>query len=217
MAGNRPVSAANLVTAVRLLLLAPLWALALSGNTRVVGIGLILAGVTDVLDGRLARRLVQESVRGAQMDAIADTALLISAAAWLGLLYPEIMRDNTALLGVVAGAYAANMAAEWLGFHRIGNPRQLSAKLAGGLLYAFALFTFLTGDYEAALLRLALFALLISSVEGLVAATRTIQASGMASSNRSQAPNITTGDASNASPIASMKSSAIPVAQDVNP
>ena len=208
---------ADLVTVTRLLLIGPLWLLALSGNGRLLGCGLILAGLTDVIDGRLARRLGQESVRGARLDAIADTALLISAAVWLDFLHPEITRDNGALLISAGMVYSTALAAGWLAFRRFVNPRQLSAKFAGGLLYAFALVTFLTGDYEVVLLRVAVFVLVVASVEGLVAATRTIHASGIASSNRSQAPHTTTGDPSRASPIASMTSSAIPVAKDVTP
>jgi len=59
------MSPANLVTLTRLLVLGPLW-FALSGNGRLAGFGLIVAGATDVIDGRLARRLRQESRHGAR-------------------------------------------------------------------------------------------------------------------------------------------------------
>lgn len=211
------MSPANLVTLTRLLVLAPLWLLALSGSGRLVGFGLILAGVTDVIDGRLARHLGQESLRGAHLDAIADAALLVSAAAWLELLHPELARDSGWLLASAGAIYAAYVVAGWLAFRRAVDPHQLSAKVAGGLLYAFALFTFLTGDYEVVLLRIVVVALAVASVEGLVVAIRAIHASGIASMQRSHIPHASNRDASNAIASASIATSAIPATKDMAP
>ena len=211
------MSPANLVTLTRLLVLGPLWLFALSGNGRLVGLGLIVAGVTDMIDGRLARRLGQESPRGARLDAIADAALLISAAAWLALLHPELARDNGWLLVTAGVVYGASRLAGWLAFRRLADPRQLSAKVAGGLLYAFALFTFLTGDYEVVLLRVAVASLVVASVEGVAAAVRAIHASGIASRQRSHIPHASNCDASSASASASSTISPIPVTREIAP
>ncbi|TMC69202.1 MAG: CDP-alcohol phosphatidyltransferase family protein [Chloroflexi bacterium] len=69
------VRTADAVTWLRLLLLPVIWVLAMLGHGRLVGAGLVLAGVTDFLDGYLARRLGQESSAGARLDAIADRSL----------------------------------------------------------------------------------------------------------------------------------------------
>ena len=211
------MSPANLLTLARFLLLAPLWVLALSGQSRLVGCGLVLAGLTDVLDGYLARRLGQESLTGARLEAIADSALLISAAAWVVVLHPEVARDNRVLLGVAATVYGSSLMADWLAFGRLVDPRQVSSKVAGGLLYAFALITFLTGDYEPLLLRLAVFALLIASIEGVITAIRTIHVSGIMSMHRSHAPQAEKEVESRTSASASTASSAIPTARDTGP
>ena len=208
------MSAADCLTFSRLLLVPFIWLLALQGQGRLVGFGLIVAGATDVLDGYLARRLGQVSTRGARLDAIADIVLLVSAAAWLQLLHPEIARDNGALLATTAALYACGVAAAVIAFRRVVDPSQLTSKIAGGALYAVALFTLLTGDYEPLLLRLALLALTVSSMESIVTAIRTIQARGIASSNRSQAPQASNDVASNPSPITSIASSATPTAND---
>src|SRR5438874_13316847 len=92
------MAAADYLSFLRLLLVPLIWLVALQGQSRLVGVGLIAAGVTDALDGYLARRLGQVSTRGARLDAIADIVLLVSAAAWLQLLHPDIARDNGALL-----------------------------------------------------------------------------------------------------------------------
>jgi phosphatidylglycerophosphate synthase len=211
------MSAADCVTFLRLLLVPFIWLLALQGQGRLVGFGLILAGVTDVLDGYLARRLGQVSTRGARLDAVADLTLLVSAAGWLQLLHPEIARDNGALLATTAALYAGGVAAGLIVFRRVVDPRQLTSKIAGGSLYVFAVITLLTGDYEPLLLRLALLALIVSSVESIVTAIRTIQASGIASSNRSQAPQASNDVASSPSPITSIPTSAMPTANEIRP
>src|SRR5438552_1085435 len=168
------MSAADWISAARLLLVPVLWPLAVTGHGRLVGFGLLVAGVTDFLDGQVARRSGRVSRHGARLDAIADSLLLVSTAAWLQVLHPEIVRDAGTLLAATAAVYGASIAAGMIAFRRLVDPKQLSAKLAGGLLYAFALVTLLTGAYEPLLLRVAALALAISSVEGLVAAIKTI-------------------------------------------
>ena len=211
------MSVADYLTLLRLLLVPFIWLLALQGQGRLVGLGLIAAGVTDALDGYLARRLGQVSTRGARLDAIADIVLLVSAAAWLQLQHPQIAREEGATLAVAATAYASGLMAGLLAFRRVVDPRQLSSKIAGGALYAFALFTLLTGDYEPLLLRLALLALVVSSIESIVTAIRTIQASGIARSSRSQAPQASNDVASRTSPLTSIVTSATPTASDTGP
>lgn len=211
------MSAADGLTCLRLLIVLLVWPLAMSGQGRLVGLGLVAAGVTDVLDGYLARRLGQASPRGARLDAIADTVLLVSAAAWLQLLHPEIASDNGALLAATAAIYAGGVAAGVIVFRRLVDPRLLTSKIAGGALYAFALITLLTGDYEPLLLRLALLVLMVSSLESVVTAIRTIQVRGIASSKRSQAPQASNDVASSASPATSMPNSAMPTASESRP
>ncbi|HEY0832172.1 MAG TPA: CDP-alcohol phosphatidyltransferase family protein [Candidatus Dormibacteraeota bacterium] len=209
------MSAADWISAARLLLVPLLWPLALTGHGRMVGIGLLLAGVTDFLDGRLARRTGGGSRRGARLDALADTVLLISAAAWLQILHPEILRENGALLAVTATVYAASLAAGIVAFRRLVDPRQISAKVAGGMLYAFALITFLTGAYEPLLLALAALALAVSSAEGVVVAIRTIHAKARARRQRSHAPHASNDAASRTGAATSMPTSPRPIATEI--
>ena len=77
---------ANLVTASRLVLSAPLFILlqtpgdgARWGALAV----LVLAGLTDVVDGRIARALGQTSKLGAMLDLVADRVLTATLAAGL--------------------------------------------------------------------------------------------------------------------------------------
>jgi phosphatidylglycerophosphate synthase len=206
--------AADWISAARLLLVPLLWPLALAGQGRLVGVGLVLAGLTDLIDGRVARRTGGGSRQGARIDAIADSVLLISAAAWLQILHPEILRENGALLAVTANAYAASLAAGIVAFRRLVDPRQISAKVAGGMLYAFALITFLSGAYEPLLLTLAALALAFSSAEGVVVAIRTIHANARTRRQRSQAPHASKDVASSTGAASNMPASPRPTATE---
>jgi len=211
------VRAADRLSAARLGIAAVLWPLALAGQGRIVAAGLVLAGLTDALDGFVARRLGQASVRGARLDAIADNALLLSAAAWIGILHPDVVRDHGGLLFAVALLYAVSTGVSWVAFRRLVDPRQLSAKVAGGLLYLFALVTLFTGVVAGALLVLALATLSVSCLATIVTASHAIHARATASSHRSQAPQNANGVVSSTSPTARVVTSSAPSPTDTRP
>lgn len=208
------------LTGIRLLLIPILWIAALLGNGRLVGVGLLAAGATDFLDGYLARRLGQESTAGARLDSLADNLLLVSAIAWIELLHPEILRENTALVAVTIGLYIASLSA--------GRLNLFSSKVAGGALYTFGVITLLSGGYEPLLLWLAAGTFMLSSAEALLAKlvspprrrrseTNTIHAMGSARKQRSQAPHAAKVVGSSASPTSSIPTAAAPNANELQP
>jgi phosphatidylglycerophosphate synthase len=230
---------ADLLSGMRLVLIPILWIAAVLGNGRAVGVGLLVAGATDFLDGYLARSLGQESTAGARLDSLADNLLLGSAMAWMELLHPEILRENTALVAVTVGLYLASLAVGLIRFHQLGNLHLYSSKVAGGALYSFAVITLITGGYEPLLLWLAAAAFLVSSAETLLAqlllsavdenlgsillARRrraemtTIHAIESARKQRSQAPQSANVVGSSASPTSSIPTSAAPNANEIQP
>lgn len=235
---RRGLRMADALTWLRLLLLPVIWWLALLGQGPLVGLALLLAGITDFLDGFLARRLGQETPEGAGLDSIADILLLLSAMLCIELLHPEIARENP---GLVAGAFSVYLMSQAVGlikFRRLLNVHLYSPKVAGGLLYAFAVLTLVTGGYERPLLALAAVAWIISSLETLAAQllfsavdesmgsvllvrrrraeTNTVQATGSARKHRSQAPTANVVGIS-ASPISNTPSAAAPSPKDSGP
>jgi len=91
----------NAVTSLRIILLAPLFALLVSGagsGARGWALAVFLAaGLTDVLDGYLARKLGEVSALGAMLDLIADR--LLTAVTLVALISAGALRG----WGVVAG------------------------------------------------------------------------------------------------------------------
>src|SRR5450756_2481464 len=158
-----------MLSGLRLLLIPALWLAALAGNGRIVGIGLLAAGTTDFLDGYLARRFAIPDPAGARLDSLADNLLLLSAMAWIELLHPEILRENTVLVAATFGLYLVSLSTGLIKFHQLGNLHLYSSKVAGGALYSFAVITLVAGVYEPLLLWLAAAALMVSSAETLLA------------------------------------------------
>ncbi len=156
---------ADAITCLRILLLPVVWAYALLGDGRAVAAGLVAAGLTDYLDGFVARRLGQGSPAGARLDVTADTLVLLSAVAWIGMLHPEVAGENTALIAVALLAYTVAVGIGIVNFRKLPNLHLYSSRLAGGLLYAFATITLFTGHYDRVLLALAAGAFILSCVE----------------------------------------------------
>jgi phosphatidylglycerophosphate synthase len=227
------------ISGFRLLVVPPVVWLALSGNGRLVGAALILAGLTDFLDGYLARRLDQQSAHGAWLDSLADSLLLIAAAASLEILHPRILRENTGLIAATFVLFAASLIVGLIKFRKLGNLHLYSSKVAGGLLYSFALLTLFMGAYEPLLLATAVAALIFSSAETLLgqllassvneemgsvllarrrrAEVTTTHDMGSASMPRSQTPQPLNVVVNNAAPIASITSSAAPITTEITP
>ncbi len=71
----------NLITALRILLLVPLYGLLAFGGPeqRWWALGVfLLAGLTDIVDGQLARRTGRTSASGAMLDLLADRLLTLT-------------------------------------------------------------------------------------------------------------------------------------------
>lgn len=80
------VTIPNLITIFRFLLVpAVIWAL-VSGDVEWALAGFVVAGVSDAVDGFIARHFDQQSELGAYLDPMADKLLLVSVFIVLGLM-----------------------------------------------------------------------------------------------------------------------------------
>jgi len=133
----------NLLSAARLLLVPVLWLLYSSRQYTAQAIVLFIAGMTDVLDGYLARRRNRISRIGSRMDTAADLALLASVYAWIILLVPELVWSRRILVIAAVVFTLGFLAIGWLRFRRIADVHIYSAKAAGVFTHAFVLFALL--------------------------------------------------------------------------
>ncbi len=135
----------NRITLVRILLIPVLWVLFFLRMPMLIGIGLILAYVTDKLDGLTARLLDQKSMFGDRMDSFADHVLLPSIVIWLVRFRPVVYSSHRILGIVTVCAYLATIAVGLARSRRFGGAHLLFAKLLGLVGYTFAAVTLLAG------------------------------------------------------------------------
>lgn len=104
------MTAATLLTSVRILLLAPLFSLVASrpeGSWASLGV-LLAAGLTDVIDGRLARALNQVTRLGAMLDLMADRLLTLTVV--VALAASGALRGGFLVAGLILAARAVVVA-----------------------------------------------------------------------------------------------------------
>ena len=98
----------NIITGLRILLI-PIFALFLSNNYYIVALCLFLVmGISDALDGIIARYLKCESIIGSYLDAIADKIMINTSFYFLCLMnilpfyifYIVLLRDLIILMGI---------------------------------------------------------------------------------------------------------------------
>ncbi len=127
---------ANLITGSRIVLsVALLFCPALSPVFFVL---YIAAGITDMIDGAVARRTGTVSAFGARLDTVADIVLV---AVCLFKLLPvlDVPVWLCIWIAVIAVIKAANIAVGYLRQKRLISVHSVLNKLTGGLLFAFPL------------------------------------------------------------------------------
>ncbi|MFQ5857807.1 MAG: CDP-alcohol phosphatidyltransferase family protein [Anaerolineae bacterium] len=157
----------NQLSGVRLLLIPILWILAFMKLPRLVGIGLIVAGLTDFLDGFVARKFNQVTKFGSKLDSLADNLLLPSVLVWVSMLRPEILADHRVLTITSILVYASSLLVGWLKFRRFGDLHLYSSKAGGLVGYVFIIHALLFG-YHQGLFYVAIGMFTLSSTETLV-------------------------------------------------
>jgi phosphatidylglycerophosphate synthase len=161
------------LTLVRLVSVPVLWIVALFREPLWLGVGVIVAAFTDIIDGPIARRSHRTTARGSRVDSIADHLLTASIALWIVWLRPAFVAEHLPLLAAWAILGAAALLVGWVRFRKIGDLHLYSAKVAGTLGYLFAIWLLLFGTYSTAAFYVLMAVLFVASGESLlVVATR---------------------------------------------
>jgi phosphatidylglycerophosphate synthase len=157
----------NALSTLRLALVPLLWIFALQGRLGWVGVGLLVAGATDVLDGQLARRLNAVTPEGARLDSLADNLLALSGAAWLLLLRPDVVAAFWPVLLLWLVCYLAFLTVGVVKFRQVGNLHLYSGKASAVFEYAFLVHCMLLPGIPVVLFFTAAAISMLSLAEGL--------------------------------------------------
>ena len=161
-------SPANLFSLSRLLLVPVLWWLAWQGEAFWLGIGLLYCGLSDTIDGNLARWLKQTSPEGAQLDSYADHLVLFSSVGWILMLVPELITDHIAMVSIMLTVSITALLVGVVKFRRFANLHLYSSKFAAVMLYVLIVSSFLFDGYSNILFWIACLSYTVSSIEMLV-------------------------------------------------
>jgi phosphatidylglycerophosphate synthase len=127
---------ANAVTLARGLLIAPILGLLMAGRTCPALALYVLAALTDLVDGWLARLKGQSSAFGAQLDATIDNLFSLGILGFLTLAYPDLVRREWLACVVLFGSPLAYLGVSWLITRRLLMFHVWSAKLGAVLLFS---------------------------------------------------------------------------------
>ena len=126
---------ANAVTLSRGVLILPIFGLLWSGRpTAALGL-YVLAALTDVADGWLARRFKQSSEFGAQLDAVVDNLFSVAILGFLALAYPGLIARQWLAAAVLFGGPIAYLGVSWAMTRRLMMFHVWSAKVGAFLLF----------------------------------------------------------------------------------
>ncbi|WP_319370786.1 CDP-alcohol phosphatidyltransferase family protein [uncultured Ilyobacter sp.] len=158
----------NQVTLLRFLFLFIMWLGVFQKKpTYYLAFGFILCGITDFLDGFLARKLNQITEIGSRLDSWADNFLLISGILWTVMLMPEIFTDNKLIFLVTLGTYITFLLVGFIKFRRFANLHLYLSKFSTVVLYAFLVHAFFIGSYSKTFFYFTVGISFISALEGI--------------------------------------------------
>ena len=163
----------NLLSGLRLTLVPLLLALAWTNLPNLFFPFLVLAMLTDMADGYLARKLHQTSEFGAKLDSWADLLTYLSLPFCVWWLRPDVIRDEKFFLVAAVFFYLGAIAFGFLKFRKLTAYHTLSGKLAAILLGGVAVALF--GGGPGWLLRVAVPVVVLSALEE-IAITATLSA-----------------------------------------
>jgi CDP-diacylglycerol--glycerol-3-phosphate 3-phosphatidyltransferase len=140
---ERPWTLANIVTASRLALAPAMLALAFLGYGRAFALVLAASLAIDVVDGRVARWLGQESRWGARLDSWGDLSTYACVPLCAYWLRPELVQDEAATFWTIVGAFAVPVVFAFIKYGALTSYHTRGTVLAsylvgGGLLLLFA-------------------------------------------------------------------------------
>jgi len=135
----------NQLTFLRFLSIPVLWFFAFLQFKIAFVILFAFAGLTDMLDGYLARRLKKESDFGAWFDSLADNIISASLLFWIWRLLPELLKENVVLILVVFGLFLSSLVIGYIKYKKMIDYHLYTNKAANVFLYVFFLHALLFG------------------------------------------------------------------------
>lgn len=157
----------NELSLLRIFCLPLLWFFAFREHAFYLGLGIIFAGMTDALDGYIARKYYLITKLGSKLDTIADSLLTFSVAIWFWMLRPEIYLNHLSLWIVALSlCFLSLLIGIWY-FRRFANLHLYTTKVAAIVCGFFTIHTFLADKYSPYFFYVAMGVFILSNVEAI--------------------------------------------------
>jgi CDP-diacylglycerol--glycerol-3-phosphate 3-phosphatidyltransferase len=156
----------NLLSALRLLSVPVLAALAIGRLESAYAWLLIAALLTDVADGWIARHFSLESRLGAQLDSLADSALMLVAVYGVWVFHRDVVTGNAIACALALGLWGLEYLLALVRYGRLSSFHTYLSKLSANVLGLFIGTLFLFG-FEPWLFHTAVGATILASAEEL--------------------------------------------------
>ena len=132
----------------------------------VFAICLIMAFLSDIFDGIIARRLKIATERIRRLDSIADSIFYICACIAVFKLYPSVIKDQAIALGILFFLELFRYVFDYMKYRRETSYHMWSSKLWG--IFLFLGFLSLLGFGQSGILvTLAIYVGMVADIEGL--------------------------------------------------
>ena len=132
----------------------------------VFAICLIMAFLSDIFDGIIARRLKIATERIRRLDSIADSIFYICACIAVLKLYPSVIKDQAIALGILFFLELFRYVFDYMKYRRETSYHMWSSKLWG--IFLFLGFLSLLGFGQSGILvTLAIYVGMVADIEGL--------------------------------------------------
>jgi len=140
--------AASLTLTVTRLTLGPIAILLASqrADGRLLAAAVVIASLSDVYDGKIARRFGVDTAGLRRFDSIADTVFYIFVAAAIWILHPEIIRSHWLLLAVFIAMQIGGHLFDLKKFGRDTSYHTWTGRAFGFSLFVAATLIFWTGS-----------------------------------------------------------------------
>lgn len=141
--------------------------LVIAGRERAFAWLLVVALLTDAIDGWMARGLHLESRIGARLDSVGDSAIWYAALAGIVGFHADMLASHRLFVGAIVAMWVLESALALRRYHRLSSFHTYASKAAGVLLSTYVGVLFVLG-HQPWLLYLAGAVSILSNVEEIL-------------------------------------------------
>jgi len=104
-------------------------------NNRLLFVIVLLCGLTDVLDGYIARKYKVESKLGAKLDSLGDYTFFLMLVLYFFIWRLNLIEDNSIFIVIVIMVRLSSLLVCWIKNKKVYSLHNIANKVTGLLLY----------------------------------------------------------------------------------